>query len=57
MKDLILKYLKFIPVKVILLSIWEDVRPKIEAKVIDTESKIDDAVLAALDLLVEKFLK
>ena len=49
--------IKKIDWKPVLLSGWEQLRPKLEEKVKDTESKIDDALLGAFDVLVEKFLK
>ena len=49
--------LKAIDWKKILLAIYEGVKPSIEKKVLETESKWDDAALNAVELLVNKFLR
>ena len=56
LKEILLSILKA-SWKPVLLAVWEDVRPKLEAKVADTSSKWDDTLLGYVDELVEKFLK
>ena len=42
--------------KPVFIAVWKEVRPIIEEKVQATESKWDDGALAAVDLLVDKFV-
>ena len=56
-ENFILKIIKELPWKDILLKSYEGLRPHLEKKVLDTESKWDDMALASIDTLVAKFLK
>ena len=51
------KWYKLINWKTLAIKIYEEVRPLIESKVQNTESKWDDIALNAIDTLVNKFLK
>ena len=43
--------------KIIAYKGYVEFKPKLVAKVTDTESKVDDAVVKALDIIADKFLK
>lgn len=49
--------LKKIDWKVILWKGYVEFKPKLQAKVADSESKVDDWVVKAFDGLAERFLK
>lgn len=49
--------LKKLDWKKLLLTVWEGVLPDLKKRVNDTSSKIDDSILAALELLVDRFLR
>jgi len=72
MKDLILKMIKAIAealfkvaleavkkidYKKVAYNSYIDFKPSLQKKVDDSSSKVDDAVVKALDVMVDKFLK